>query len=101
MISKKEVKHIAKLAHLHLEQKEIEKMEKELSLILDYFNLLKDAKVDNVKINFGSINTQENLPIKEVAREDSATKKDNTEEIIELMPEKKDGFVKVKSIFDK
>lgn len=101
MIDKKEVQHIAKLARLHLEQKEIERMEKELSLILDYFNMLKDVNVDNVKASFGSINTQENLPIKEVAREDSIIKGDNTKEIMELIPEKKDGFVKVKSIFDK
>ena len=101
MIDKKEVQHIAKLARLHLQQKEIEKMEKELSLILDYFNLLKDANVDNVKASFGSINTQENLSIKEVAREDSIIKGNNTKEIMRLIPEKEDGFVKVKSIFDK
>jgi aspartyl-tRNA(Asn)/glutamyl-tRNA(Gln) amidotransferase subunit C len=101
MIDKKEVQHIAKLARLHLKQEEIEKMEKELSLILDYFNLLKDVNVDNVKVSFGSINTQENLSIKETTREDSVIKGDNTKEIIELIPEKKNGFVKVKSIFNK
>ncbi len=101
MISKKEVQHIAKLARLYLKQEEIEKMEKELSLILDYFNLLKDVNIDNVKASFGSINTQENLSIKETTREDSAIKGDNTKEIMELIPEKTKGFVKVKSIFNK
>jgi len=101
MIDKKEVQHIANLARLHLEQKEIEKMEKELSLILDYFNLLKDVDVEDVKASFGSINMQENLSIEETTREDSVIKSDNTKEILELIPKKENGFVKVKSIFNK
>ena len=43
MISKEEVEHIAKLARLELAPVEIEKMQKDLSAILDYFNLLKKA----------------------------------------------------------
>ena len=43
MISKDEVIKIAKLARLELTEKEIEKMQKDLSAILDYFNLLKKA----------------------------------------------------------
>ena len=43
MISKEEVEHIAKLARLELTEKEIEKMQKDLSAILDYFDLLKNA----------------------------------------------------------
>ena len=41
MISKDEVKHIAKLARLELTEKEVEKMQKDLSEILGYFDLLK------------------------------------------------------------
>ena len=43
MISKDEVQHIAKLARLELTEKEIEKMQKDLSEILGYFDLLKKA----------------------------------------------------------
>ena len=43
MISKEEVEHIAKLARLELTGKEVEKMQKDLSDILDYFDLLKKA----------------------------------------------------------
>ena len=43
MISKEEVRHIAELARLELSEKEIEKMQKDLSAILDYFDLLKKA----------------------------------------------------------
>jgi len=43
MISKDEVKRIAKLARLELTDIEITKMQKDLSAILDYFNWLKKA----------------------------------------------------------
>ena len=53
MISKEEVQHIAKLARLELTPQEIEKMQKDLSAIFDYFELLKKAPgvvvVDDVK----------------------------------------------------
>ena len=38
MISKEEVLHIAKLARLELTEEEVEKMQKDLTEILDYFN---------------------------------------------------------------
>ena len=101
MISEKEVQHIAKLARLYLKQKEIQKMGKELSLILDYFNLLKDVNVNNVEASSGLIDIQKNLSIKEATREDFVIEGDNRKEIMELIPEKENGFVKVKSIFDK
>jgi len=43
MISKQEVEHIAKLARLELTDAEIEKMQKDMSEILGYFDLLKKA----------------------------------------------------------
>ena len=49
MISKEEVVRIAKLARLELTETEIEKMQKDLSSILDYFNLLKEAKIEKPK----------------------------------------------------
>ena len=56
MISKDEVIHIAKLARLQLSEPEIEKMQKDLSSILDYFDVLKKApavvkaKADKAKV---------------------------------------------------
>lgn len=52
MISKQEVKHIAKLARLELSEKETEKMQKALSAILDYVEMLN--KLDVSGINAGS-----------------------------------------------
>ncbi|MDP2664107.1 MAG: Asp-tRNA(Asn)/Glu-tRNA(Gln) amidotransferase subunit GatC, partial [bacterium] len=48
MISKEEVKHIAKLARLGLSDKEIGKFQKDLSSILDYVEKLKKVDVSGV-----------------------------------------------------
>ena len=93
MISKEEVEHIAKLARLELSGKETEKMQKDLSAILDYFILLKNVpeigKNEAVKI------------VKNILRKDEAVEKNNSvaEKLIQAAPDKKDDYIKVKSIF--
>jgi aspartyl-tRNA(Asn)/glutamyl-tRNA(Gln) amidotransferase subunit C len=93
-IGKEEVKHIAKLARLGLSEREIEKYQKELSKILDYIEKLKEIDVSNVEPTFHP------LKIKNVVREDAQLKKDIDEikKLIELMPERKGGYLKVKKI---
>ncbi len=91
MISEEEVKHIAKLARLELTEKEIEKMQKDLSAILDYFNLLKKAP----KPQKGSLYTPGVY-----ARKDEVLPRDASvvEKIIASAPDKKDDYIKVKII---
>lgn len=95
MISKKEIKHIAKLARLGLSEKEMGKMEKELSSILEYFEKLKEVDVSKVEPTFHSV------PIENVMREDKVNEKSKTQstKLLYLAPETKDGYLKVKSIF--
>jgi len=95
MISKKDVKHIAKLARLGLSEKEMEKMEKELSSILEYFEKLKEVDVSKIEPTFHSV------PIENVMREDEINAKRETQsaKLLYLAPETKDGYLKVKSIF--
>ncbi len=94
MISKEKVKYIAKLARLALSEKEIERYQNDLSKILEYFEKLKEVDVSRVKPTFHP------LKIKNVFREDVETKKDieKIKKLIELMPEKKDGYLKVKKV---
>ena len=94
MISKKEVQHIAKLARLGLSDKEIEKIEKELFSILDYFNLLKEVDVsDTPPAFYASLN-------KNVMREDKAEEKDSniSKKAFNEIPDKKDDYAKVKEV---
>jgi aspartyl-tRNA(Asn)/glutamyl-tRNA(Gln) amidotransferase subunit C len=114
MINKDEVQHIAKLARLGLGEKEIEKMEKELSLILDYFNLLKEVDVSGIEPSFYSAtepcqrqgeggdealasSTEELEKIS--AREDYIKKSKKTvKKLLDSAPETKEDFVKVKTV---
>ena len=91
MISKQEVERIAKLARLELTEKEIEKMQKDLSAILDYFELLKKAPKPN--------QTQHQTPSTQHLRKDAVISSHNMAgELITAAPDKKDGYIKVKSI---
>lgn len=95
MISKDEVKNIAKLARLELTENEVEKMQKDLSGILDYFNVLKKAntkKVGEIKKEFLNL---EKVTRKDKVIEQSASLANN---LVGQAPDKKDGYIKVKSI---
>ena len=91
MISKDEVKHIAKLARLELTEKEVEKMQKDLSAILDYFAVLKKAP----KIQVKTSKAGKNVLRKDEAVERPASLANN---LVAQAPDKKDGYVKVKAI---
>ena len=49
MLKKEEIQHIADLAKLELTDKEIEKMGKDLSGVLDYIEQLKEVDTTNVE----------------------------------------------------
>jgi aspartyl/glutamyl-tRNA(Asn/Gln) amidotransferase C subunit len=97
MISKEEVEHIAKLARLELTENETEKMQKDLSAILDYFNLLKKAK---------SVKGKTKNQILKLKDSSNATRKDEAvsqptsvaNNLIAAAPDKKDNYIKVKQI---
>jgi aspartyl-tRNA(Asn)/glutamyl-tRNA(Gln) amidotransferase subunit C len=93
-IDKKEVEHIAKLARLSLTEKEIEKYQKELSQILEYIEKLKEVDVSNVEPTFHP------LKVKNVMRKDTEIKKgiEKIKKLIESMPERKEGYLKVKRV---
>ena len=95
MISKEEVKHIANLARLSLTAEEVTKFQKELSLILDYINKLKEVDISNAQPNIHSVQA------KNVMREDTVRKEDLEvrKKLIEMAPEKKGDYVKVKHVF--
>lgn len=94
MITRKKVEHIAKLARLGLNEKEIEKIQKELSLILDYFEVLKEVKTEGIEPTAHPILTKSYLRRDEVLEEEP----DKTQKLLNLIPEKKNGYLKVKSI---
>lgn len=98
MISKKEVKHVAKLARLGLGKREIEKMQKDLSLILDYFNVLKEINTEKVEPTSHSI--AKVYRAQEIMRKDEAKKESPQiiNKLIKMAPKKKKRYIRVKPI---
>jgi len=96
MITKQEIQHIAKLARLGLSGKEIEKYRKEFSAILDYVGKLREIETEISEFAPSSYS----LKIENIMRRDQANAKCKTLNIklLELMPEMKKGYLKVKSI---
>jgi len=93
MISKEEVRHIAKLARLGINQEE-EKFSKDLSSILDYIEKLKEVDVKNVKP------TSYSGKIENITRKDTGSQKsEKTSKLLELFPDRKKRFLKTKQIF--
>jgi aspartyl/glutamyl-tRNA(Asn/Gln) amidotransferase C subunit len=104
MITEKEVRHIAKLARLNLTEKETKKYQKEFSKILDYVGKLKRVNVSKIEP------TSYFILVKNIMREDKESEKrkaktqprlaelGRNEELLELAPETKNNYLKVKSV---
>lgn len=96
MISKEEVKHIAKLARLELSDKEVGKFQKDLSAILDYFEMLKEIDVSKVEPTFHPYEQGLGVMRKDEVRPEPA---EQVNRLIELAPSREKRHIKVKSIF--
>ena len=92
MISKEEVLHIAKLARLELSEVEVGKMQKDLSAILDYFEVLKGAPKPGAELHL--------VKPKNGLREDVVMPRPASlaNNLVQGAPDKQDGYVKVKAI---
>lgn len=90
MITQKEVRNIAILARLNITKKEEKTLMKDLSAILDYIEKLKKVDVSAVK------ETSHPLSLNNIFRKDEPEK--NTGNLLDLVPETKDNYIKVKSI---
>ncbi|OGI15253.1 MAG: hypothetical protein A3E38_00410 [Candidatus Moranbacteria bacterium RIFCSPHIGHO2_12_FULL_54_9] len=95
MLSKEEVKNIALLARIGIKDKEIDRYRKDLSAILDFFCELESVATDDVE------------PIGHITGTTGAARADVTvafgdagvRDILKNVPELKNGFIKVKSVF--
>ena len=94
MLSKQEVQHIAKLARLGLSDEELEKYRRDLSSILDYAVKLQEVNVDGVEP------TSHSISMKNVMRNDEEQKEDadRVNKMMDQVPQKEKGFVKVRAV---
>lgn len=99
MISRDDVKKIAKLARIEITENEVEKFQKDLSAILEYFSLLNEKDTVNIEPIFHP--TEKFLQEKgEIMRKDAAAPcpEDEVSAILESAPDKKGRFLKVKAV---
>ena len=81
MLSKDEVRHIAKLSRLKLSEEEVEKFSKELTSILDYIDILNELDTENVEP------TAQVTDLTNVFREDKVLKPESSkEELLDCSP---------------
>ncbi len=96
MLTTEEVKKIASLARLNLTEGEIEIYRGQLSSILDYVGQLKEVNTDGVEP------TRQVSGLQNVTREDEVipSSVDEHERIINQFPQKQDGLLKVRAVFE-
>lgn len=92
MITIEEVKKIAVLSRIELNEKELEKFQNDLSSVLSYVEELKQVEVAGIEI------VSQVTGLENVQRKDVAVRADNQKQLIELAPSNKDGYYQVKSI---
>ena len=91
-ISSDEVKKVAQLARLELNESEIQQHAEQLEKILDYINQLEKINTENIPC------TTRAIEVVNVLRKDQKKDYENTEELLELAPSRESKFFKVPKI---
>jgi len=93
-ITKDEVKKVAQLARLELNENEINNHAEQLEKILDYITQLEKIDTDNIPC------TTRAIEVTNVFRKDELKNYDCNEEILELGPSREDKYFKVPKIIN-
>lgn len=93
-MNSKDIKHLATLSRLHLNDDEIDAYTKQFDEIVAYVDKIKEVTSDS-----GSEVIESN-EVKNVLREDIVRSCQNPEQIINEAPSHQDNFVKVKKILN-
>ena len=93
-ISHAEVHRVSLLARVGLTESEVEKMSRQLSNILENFEVLKQVDTTDVPPTAQPIRRQN------VMREDKLEASLNTDEVLANAPQKEDEFIRVRAVLD-
>ena len=91
-VSKEEILHIAKLADLKIEEKEIEEYAKNLEDILDFMRVLDSVNTDNVEESIGTLNNVN------VFRKDEVKEFEDKEALLQNAPEQESNMFKIPKV---
>jgi aspartyl-tRNA(Asn)/glutamyl-tRNA(Gln) amidotransferase subunit C len=100
MLNDREIHHIADLARLKVDRKELGKLKKDLSSVLDYISKLNEANTDNIEPLYQVTGLSNSLR-EDRPRGDFEMNEELHERLIGQAPHKKDRFIKVKSVIKK
>lgn len=93
-VSKEEIKHIAVLSRLNVDDSKLEKLSKDLSNIIDMANEINKLDTDNVK---PTTHILENV---NVFRKDEVEDSYNREKILQNAPTKESGCISVPKVVE-
>ena len=93
-ISSDEVKKVAQLARLELNENEINQHAEQLEKILEYIKQLEKINTENVPC------TTRAIEVVNVLRKDEKKNYENAEEILDLAPSRENKFFKVPKIIN-
>ena len=93
-ISSDEVKKVAQLARLELNESEINQHAEQLEKILEYIKQLEKINTENVPC------TTRAIEVVNVLRKDEKKNYENAEEILDLAPSRENKFFKVPKIIN-
>lgn len=91
-VEKEEVIHIAKLANLNLKEDEIEMYKTHLQDILNFANIVNNAKVDELKETISASDTYN------VFRKDEIIQTSSREELLQNAEEVQEGMFKIPKV---
>ena len=93
-ISSDEVKKVAQLARLELNESEINQHAEQLEKILEYIKQLEKINTENIPC------TTRAIEVVNVLRKDEKKNYENSEEILDLAPSRENKFFKVPKIIN-
>lgn len=93
-IDRETVNHVAELARLALSDDELQRLQEQLSLILEHINVIAEADTSQVPA------TAHILPIDTIMRADQPIAPANTVELVENAPAHEDSYIRVRAVLD-
>jgi aspartyl-tRNA(Asn)/glutamyl-tRNA(Gln) amidotransferase subunit C len=93
-LTSEEVRHIASLARLHLDDAETERLRGELSAILSHFDLLQELDTSAVEP------TAHTLPLTNVMRDDETRPSRAPDEVLANAPLAEGDLIRVRAVFE-
>ncbi len=93
-LTRQEVEHVARLARVGLDDEEVERLQAQLSNILENFEVLKEVDTEGVPP------TAQSIPMSNVLAADEPLPSYPPQEVLANAPEQEEGFFRVRAVLE-